>query len=90
MYARASARIPVAERGGVRDLKLGEAVERVAGRLAAPATILKESLKGTGEPGDGLRWWRHRAPAVGVVIEAPGGGSGQKRAPGSGVWEGAA
>jgi hypothetical protein len=49
------------------------------------ATILKESL-----PGDGLRWWRHRAPAVGVVVEAPGGGSGQKRAPGSRVWEGAA
>ena len=29
-------------------------------------------------------------PAVGVVVEAPGGGSGQKRAPGSRVWEGAA
>jgi hypothetical protein len=28
-------------------------------------------------------------PAVGVVVEAPGGGSGQKRAPGSRVWEGA-
>lgn len=29
VYARASARIPVAERGGVRDLELGKAVERV-------------------------------------------------------------
>jgi hypothetical protein len=38
---------------------------------------------------DGLRWWRHRAPVVGVVVEGPGGGSGQKRAPGSRVWEGA-
>src|SRR5439155_24011147 len=33
VYARASARIPVAERGGVRDLELGKAVERV--RVAA-------------------------------------------------------
>jgi hypothetical protein len=41
---------PVAERGGVRDLELGEAVERVR-VVAAPATILKESLKGTGRPG---------------------------------------
>src|ERR1700736_4831717 len=40
-------------------------------------------------PGDGLRWWRHRAPAVGIVVEAPGGG-GQKQAPGSHVWKGAA
>jgi len=29
VYARASARIPVVERGGVRDLELGKAVERV-------------------------------------------------------------
>src|SRR5881409_1709837 len=29
VYARASARIPVAERGGVRDLELGEVVEGV-------------------------------------------------------------
>src|SRR2546427_9090918 len=29
VYARASARIPVADRGGVRDLELGKAVERV-------------------------------------------------------------
>src|SRR5437867_1066495 len=47
---------------------IGKNCGKSAGRLAAPATILKESLKGTGEPGDGLRWWRHRAPAVGVVI----------------------
>src|SRR6202041_3093721 len=29
VYARASARIPVAERGGIRALELGKAVERV-------------------------------------------------------------
>ncbi len=29
-------------------------------------------------------------PSGWVVVEAPGGGSGQKRAPGSRVWEGAA
>ena len=28
-------------------------------------------------------------PAVRVVVEGPGGGSGQKRAPGSRVWDGA-
>jgi len=42
-----------------------------------------------GFPGDGLQWWRHQAPAVGVVVEAPGGG-GQKQAPGSHVWKGVA
>jgi RNA polymerase sigma factor (sigma-70 family) len=41
VYARASARIPFAEQGGVRDLELGKAVETVAGHL--PASVLKES-----------------------------------------------
>ncbi len=41
-------------------------------------------------PGDRLRWWRHRAPAGGLVVEAPGGGSGQKLVSGSRLWEGAA
>ena len=31
VYARAPARVPVAERGGIRDLELGKAVERVRG-----------------------------------------------------------
>ncbi len=30
------------------------------------------------------------SPSRWVVVEAPGGGSGQKRTPGSRVWEGAA
>jgi hypothetical protein len=29
VYARASARIPIAEAGGLRDLELGKAMERV-------------------------------------------------------------
>jgi len=45
VYARASARIPVAEQCGVRDVELGKARGKSVGRFAAPATILKESLK---------------------------------------------
>src|ERR1017187_3098055 len=85
VYARASARIPVAERGGVRDLELGKAVERVRVAWRPRLRFLRNRSRAQAAP-DGLRWWRHRAPAVGVIVEALGGGSGQKRAPGSRVW----
>src|ERR1700730_8532684 len=88
VYARASARIPVAERGGVRDLELGKAVERVRVAWRPRLRFLRNRSRAQA-PGDGLRWWRHRAPAVGIVVEAPGGG-GQKQAPGSHVWKGVA
>src|SRR5207249_334270 len=85
----ASARIPVAERGGVRDLELGKAVERVRVAWRPRLRFLRNRSRA-----QAARGWaamvRHRAPAVGVVVAAPGGGSGQKRAPGSRVWEGAA
>src|SRR5260370_1316703 len=89
MYARASARIPVAERGGVRDLELGKAVERVRVAWRPRLRFLRNRSRAQAARGDGLRWWRRRAQAVGVVVEAPGGG-GQKRAPRSCVWESAA
>src|SRR2546425_304861 len=88
VYARASARIPVADRGDVRDLELGKAVERVRVAWRPRLRFLRNRSRAQAAR-DGLLWWRHRAPAVGVVVEAPGGGS-QKRAPGSRVWEGAA
>ena len=44
-----------------------ESSGKSAGRLAAPATILKKSLKGTGRLGMGLRWWRHRAQPLGLL-----------------------
>jgi hypothetical protein len=47
VYAGPSTRIPVVERGGIRDLELGKVVERVRGRLVAPAMLLKESLEAT-------------------------------------------
>jgi hypothetical protein len=42
---------------------IGKSCGKSAGRLAAPATILKESLRAQAAR-DGPRWWRHRAPAV--------------------------
>src|ERR1700681_174823 len=42
VYACASTRIPVAERGGVRDLELGQAVERVRVAQRPRAAILKK------------------------------------------------
>src|SRR3977135_1094448 len=41
LYARASARIPVAERGGARDLELGKALERVWGAWRAGLLFLR-------------------------------------------------
>src|SRR5438876_1565805 len=52
VYARASARIPVAERSGVRDLELGKAVERLRVAWRPPATILKHEKKEAAEAGD--------------------------------------
>jgi len=49
------AQIPAAERGGVRDLELGKAVERVRGAWRL-RTILKESLKGIARPGTAIPW----------------------------------
>ena len=40
-HARASARIPVAERGGVRNLELGKAVERVRGAWRPRLRLLR-------------------------------------------------
>src|SRR6202011_5614523 len=61
VYARASAQIPVAERGGVRDLELGKAVERVRVAWRPRLRFLRNRSRAQA-PGDGLRWWRHRAP----------------------------
>src|SRR5439155_13309000 len=57
MYARASARIPVAEQGRVRDLELGKAVERVRVgwrprlRFLRSRSILRKAFEGARRPG---------------------------------------
>ena len=55
VYARASARIPVAEQGGVRDLELGKAVERVrVARRPRPRFLRNRSrLQMVSSPFDG-------------------------------------
>src|SRR6266404_6139262 len=47
VYARASTRIPVAERGGARDLELGKAVERVWGAWRPRLRFLRNRSRGT-------------------------------------------
>jgi hypothetical protein len=81
VYARASARIPVAERGGVRDLELGKAVERVRVAWRPRLRFLRNRSRAQAAR-DGPRWWGPRAPAAGVVLKAPG--EGQKKHPGWG------
>jgi hypothetical protein len=54
VYARASARIPVAQGGGVRDLELGKAVERVRVVWRPRLRFLRNRARGTGRPGDRL------------------------------------
>jgi hypothetical protein len=51
LYARSSARIPIAERGSERDLELGSAVERVRGSLRPQQRFLGNRFNGTGRPG---------------------------------------
>jgi uncharacterized damage-inducible protein DinB len=50
---------------------IGKSCGKSAGRLAAPATILKESLKGTGRPGMGCNGG-DSSPAAGGCCESSG------------------
>src|SRR5207249_11983843 len=52
VYARASARIPVADRGGVRNLELGKAVERVRVAWRPRLRFLRHEKKEAAEAGD--------------------------------------
>src|ERR1017187_9702109 len=89
VYARASARIPVAERGGVRDLELGKAVERVRVAWRSRLRFLRNRSRA-----QAARGWaamvETSSPSRWGCCGSSGGCGGQKRAPGSRVWEGAA
>src|SRR6202043_3355577 len=73
VYARASARIPVAERGGVRDLELGKALERVRVAQRPRLHFLRNRSRA-----QAARAWaamvETRAQPLAIVAEAPGGG----------------
>ena len=61
-----------------------------AGRLAAPATILEESLKGKGRPGDGLPGVETSSPSRWGCCKSYGRRERAEAAAGSSAWEGAA